>query len=98
LTSSTKFHFYPDINFGFRVVPSYVSFFAGLSGKMEKNEPLKIITENPFLVRDGSLFTQPNTDHSLIISGGLRGNNGIGGNYLVSVSYSLINDMLFYST
>jgi hypothetical protein len=39
----------------------------------------------------------PNTDHALIISSGLKGNTGIGGNYLVSASYSLINDMLFYS-
>jgi hypothetical protein len=58
---------------------------------------LKIISENPFLVRDGSLFTLPNTDHELIVSAGLKGNTGLGGNYLVSASYSLISDMLFYS-
>jgi hypothetical protein len=97
MTASPEFHIYPDVNFSFSVVPSYVRFFAGLSGKLEKNDPLKIISENPFLVRDGSLFTLPNTDHVLIISSGLKGNNGIRGNYLVSASYSLINDMLFYS-
>jgi len=91
------FHIYPDINFGFNIVPTYISFFAGLSGKLEKNDPLKIISENPFLVRDGSLFTLPNTDHSLIVSSGLKGNTGIGGNYLVSASYSLIHNMIFYS-
>ena len=97
LTATPVFHIYPDFNFSFTVVPSYVSFFAGFSGKLEKNDPLKIISENPFLVRDGSLFTLRNTDHVLIVSAGLKGNNGIGGNYLVSASYSLINDMLFYS-
>jgi hypothetical protein len=97
LTATPVFHIYPDFNFSFTVVPSYVSFFAGLSGKLEKNDPLKIISENPFLVRDGSLFTLPNTDYVLIVSSGLKGNNGIGGNYLVSASYSIINDMLFYS-
>jgi len=97
MTLSPKFHIYPDVNFGFSVVPSYVSFFAGLSGKLEKNEPLKIISENPFLVRDGSLFTLPNTDHELIVFAGLKGNTGLGGNYLVSASYSVISDMLFYS-
>jgi len=91
------FHIYPDINFGFNIVPTYISFFAGLSGKLEKNDPLKIISENPFLVRDGSLFTLPNTDHSLIVSSGLKGNTGMGGNYLVSASYSLIHNMIFYS-
>jgi len=95
--SSPEFHIYPDINFGFIVVPSYISFFTGLSGKLEKNDPLKVISENPFLVNDGTLFMIPNTDHSLIVSAGLKGNTGLGGNYMVSASYSLINDMLFYA-
>jgi hypothetical protein len=97
LTSSPKFHIYPDVRFSFSIVPSYISFFAGLNGKLEKNEPKKIIEENPFIVRNGSLFMLPNTSHDLIVSAGLQGNNGIGGNYLVSASYSFINDMLFYS-
>jgi len=97
MDTSPEFHIYPDINFGFSVVPSYVSFFAGLSGKLVKNDPLKIISENPFIVRDGSLFKILNTDHELIVSAGLKGNTGLGGNYLVSASYSLISDMLFYS-
>ena len=70
---------------------------SGLSGKLEKNEPLKIISENPLSGQTDSLFTLPNTDHELIASAGLKGNSGIGGNYLVSVSYSMISDMLFYS-
>jgi len=98
-------HIYPDVNFSFSVVPSYVSFFTGLSGKLEKNDPLKIISENPFLVSDqfpgfvsnGILFRLPDTNHELIISAGLKGNTGLEGNYLVSASYSLISNMLFYS-
>ena len=34
---------------------------------------------------------------SLIISAGLKGNNGIGGSYLLSASYSMIQSMLFYT-
>ena len=97
MTPSAKFHIYPDVNFGFSIVPSYIRFFAGLSGKLEKNEPLKIISENPFLIPDGSLFKIPNTDYGLIVSAGLKGNTGLGGNYVVSASYSLISDMIFYS-
>jgi hypothetical protein len=97
MTLSPAFHFYPDVNFSFSIVPSYVSFLAGLSGKLEKNEPLKIISENPFLAMNGSLFTLPNTSHELIVSAGLKGNTGLGGNYLVSASYSVISNMLFYS-
>jgi len=97
-TSSTvKFHFYPDAKFSFNIVPTYITFFAGLNGKLEKNTPDRIIEENPFLLRDGTLYTLPNTSHSLILSGGLKGNTGIGGNYLISASYSMITEMLFYS-
>jgi hypothetical protein len=74
-----------------------VSLFAGLSGKLEKNEPLHIISENPFLVRDGGLYKLPNTSHDIVIFTGLKGNTGIGGNYMLSGSYSLISNMLFYS-
>ncbi|MDO9581011.1 MAG: hypothetical protein Q7J06_10685 [Bacteroidales bacterium] len=97
MTASTELNIYPDISFSFNIVPSYVNFFAALSGKLEKNVPLKIISENPYLLRNGSLFTLPNTDHELIVSAGLKGNTGIGGNYIVSASYSLISDMIFYS-
>jgi hypothetical protein len=97
METSTDFHIYPDLNFGFSIVPSYLSFFAGLSGRLERNDPLKIISDNPFIERNGRLFTLPNTDHELIVSTGFKGNNGLGGNYLLSASYSLINNMLFYT-
>jgi hypothetical protein len=97
MTALPEFHVYPDVNFSFSVVPSYITFFTGLSGKLEKNEPMKIISENPFLIRDGSLFTLPNTNYGLIVFAGLKGNTGLGGNYQVSASYSLINNMIFYS-
>lgn len=97
LTSGPEFHIYPDAYFSFSIVPSYVRFYAAVNGKLERNEPKKIIEENPFLIRDGTLFMLPNTNHSLIVSAGLNGNTGIGGTYLVSGSYSFIDDILFYS-
>jgi hypothetical protein len=90
-------HVYPDLNFSFNIVPSYMSFFAGINGRLERNEPMKIVSENPYLLPGGSLFKIPNTSHDMIITSGLRGNNGLGGNYLVSASYSMIDDMVFYS-
>ena len=90
-------HVYPNFDFSFNIVPSYLSFFAGLNGKLERNEPMKIVGENPYLIADGSLFRIPNTSHDLIVSSGLKGNNGFGGNYVVSASYSQISDMVFYS-
>jgi hypothetical protein len=96
--ASPKFHFYPDVLFGFSVVPEYISFFAGLNGKLEINEPQSVIEENPFVYDSyGTLFLLKNTSHQLIVSAGLKGNTGIGGNYLVSASYSFIDDMMFFS-
>ena len=97
LTESPKVYFYPDVKLGFSIVPEYMRFFAGLGGKLVNNEPLNIIPENPYMVPDGSLFRVPNTSHSVIISAGIKGNNGLGGNYLASASYSTVRDMIFYS-
>ena len=93
---SAKVYFHPDVKFGFSIVPEYMSFFAGLGGKLENNDPVNVFSQNPYILFD-SIFRVPNTNHSLIISAGLKGNNGLGGNYLASVSYSLINDLLLYS-
>lgn len=97
MTDNAKLHLYPDLEFGISMIPSYLNFFTGLSGKLERNDPLSVLGANPFLVPDGSLFTLPNTDHKLSVIAGLKGNTGIGGNYLVSASYTLITDMLFFS-
>jgi hypothetical protein len=93
----SKIYFHPDLGFGFTIIPEYLQFFSELNGRLESNDPLNVISQNPFIVPDGSLFKVPDTNHSLEISAGLKGNNGLGGNYLLSVSYSLVNDMLFYS-
>jgi hypothetical protein len=97
MTTSPVFHLYPDASFSFSVVPSYLSFFAGLSGSLEKNDPKHVIDINPYLVSD-TLFKLKNTSNALVISAGLKGNNGIGGNYLISASYSFVNDMLLYTS
>jgi len=93
----TNIYFHPDLSLGFTIVPEYINFFARLSGKLENNDPLRVIMMNPYLVPDGSLFRVPNTNHSLVISGGLKGNSGFGGNYEVSASYSLVSNMLMFS-
>ena len=105
LDRKNNLHFYPDIDFGFNVIPSYLSFFAQLSGYLERNDPLKLVSENPYLANsilfssapDSMIFGLPDTDHELIVAAGLNGNNGIGGNYLISASYSMIELMHFYS-
>lgn len=97
VTASAKLHIYPDLNFSFNIVPSYVSFFADMSGKLLKNLPLNVIGENPFIFPEKTLFNVPNTDYSLIVKAGLTGSTGIEGNYQVSASYSVVNDMLLFT-
>jgi hypothetical protein len=97
MTSAPVFHIYPDARFSFAIVPSYVSFFAGLNGRLERNDPKHIIDINPYLVSD-TIFKLINTSNALAVSAGLKGNTGIGGNYLLSASYSIVNDMLFYTS
>lgn len=96
LEDESTLHLYPDVNFGFQIVPAYINFFAGLSGKHETNDPFKIFNENPYIKPDEPLYTQKGTDHQLIVFTGVKGNNGIGGNYLASINYSMIKDMLFF--
>jgi hypothetical protein len=97
LFESAKLHLYPDLRFGFSIIPSYLNFFAGLTGEMEKNEPVNVIGVNPYLLRGETLFELRNTDHSLIVKAGFEGETGIEGNYRLSASYSVINDMLLFS-
>ena len=101
-----SFHVYPNLSFGFAVVPSYINFFANVDGYLERNDPTKIIGVNPYLfnartfISDSvtySLFRLPDTDHQIVATAGLKGSNGIGGRYLISASYSIIKNMLFYS-
>jgi hypothetical protein len=97
VAKSTKLHFYPNLNFSLNIVPEYISFFADMSGKLVKNDPLTVIGENPFIYPGKSLFNIPNTDYSLVVKAGVTGSTGIEGNYQLSASYSVVNDMLFFT-
>jgi hypothetical protein len=91
-----RLHIYPDMNFSFNIIPEYVNFFGALNGKLENNQPLKIIKENPLLLPSGILYNLPNTDHELIVKAGLQGSTGTEGSYLISASYSVINNLILY--
>lgn len=93
---SSKFHIYPDCNFSFGIVPTYISFFAGLTGKLENNQPLNVIGINPYVTPGKTIYNISNTDYTLIVRTGLTGATGIDGTYQVSASYSVANDMLFF--
>jgi hypothetical protein len=97
LDEKAKIHIYPDVLFGFNIIPAYVSFFAELSGRMDRNEPLDVISQNPFLLPGVSVYRTVNTDYALVVRAGFSGETGIDGTYKLSASYSLVNDMLLFS-
>jgi hypothetical protein len=90
-------HLYPDVSFGFKIIPDYLGFFADLTGRMENNNPLNVIDQNPYLLPGKALYQVRNTDYALVVKAGFRGETGIQGSYSVSASYSVVNDMLFFS-
>ncbi len=89
------FKVFPDIRFGFSVMPTYMDFFLSLTGDLDKNIAQSVIADNPYT---NNIFQQKNTDYSMIATAGFSGNNGLGGNYLVSAAYSMVSDMIFYVT
>ncbi len=95
-TNAARLHIYPDINFGFSIVPSYIQFYTGLGGFMEKNTPRSVIGVNPYVIPDGRLYNISPTDNELVVFAGLKGNTGIEGNYVLSATYSVVNDMNFF--
>jgi len=88
-----RFYVYPDLKFGFSIMPTYMEMFLGLNGELNKNMVRSVVGENPY---SRNLFLEKNTDYSLVASAGLDGNNGIGGNWLLSASYSIVDNMLFF--
>jgi len=96
-STRSELHIYPDVSFGFNMIPDYLAFFADLTGKMEENNPLNVIDKNPYLIPDTALYQVKNTDYALVVKAGFKGETGLGGNYRVSGSYSMVNNMLFFS-
>ena len=97
LNVDAGFHIYPDIRFGFNIVPSYLGFFASLTGDMEKNEPFRMVGINPYLLPGNTLYNLPNTNYAMIVKAGITGETGIDGIYELSASYSIVNDFLLFS-
>jgi hypothetical protein len=95
--TESMWHVYPDIKFGFNIVPSYLSFLAELSGRLEKNEPYEVVDMNPFLLPDRTIFIIQPSDYALVAKAGFTGETGIEGNYNIYASYSVVNNFLTFS-
>ena len=95
--AESKLHIYPDLHFGFNIVPSFVSFYAELTGRLEKNLPNDVLGLNPYLMPSVTLYYIMPTDYSLVARAGLTGETGIEGRYNLYASYSFVNDMVLFT-
>ncbi|MFO7853246.1 MAG: hypothetical protein ACQERS_13810 [Bacteroidota bacterium] len=102
----TKLFFYPDLKFQFSVIPTILQMFVGLDGEYKNNNANEIIYTNPFIVAQSTngliepsdnLYTISPTDTKLRVKGGLTGHATENSGYSLKISYSLFEDMVFYT-
>jgi len=90
---NTNIYYYPVGILEYDIANHFLIPYAGVNGKIEVNSFLKTLTINPFVVPGTSML---NTDHKLILYGGVRGNFNSTTYYNFKVSYALIDNMPFF--
>ncbi|HKL09651.1 MAG TPA: hypothetical protein VJ896_12820 [Bacteroidales bacterium] len=86
-------YYYPVGLLEYDVANHFLIPYAGVDGKMEIHNFLGTVTLNPFVVPGQNML---NSDHKLILYGGIRGNFNSTTYYNFKVSYSLIDQMPFF--
>lgn len=89
----SNMYYYPTGILEYDIANHYLIPYAGVDGKIEVNSFLKTIDINPFVVPGTSML---NTDHKLILYGGIRGNFNSKTYYNFKVTYSLVDNMPFF--
>lgn len=90
---NSKALYYPVARLEYDMASHYLIPYAGVDGKLEINNFRKMSQVNPFLVPGTGVL---NTDHKIILFGGIRGNFNSTTYYNFEISYSLIDDMPFF--
>jgi len=91
--SSSNFYVYPQIKASYQVIPDYLRFYVSVSGGLHRNSYREVSTINPWV---NSIFPLGNTSTKYSIKGGLTGMISQVLDYNFSVSYSDIDNMLFF--
>lgn len=104
--NKTNLYLHPDVRFQFTVIPSFVVFYIGLDGEMMDNRARTVMETNPLLVYhspltglapSSELYRIKPTNNILRFGGGIMGSAGELTSYKISASYSLFEDMLFFT-
>jgi hypothetical protein len=91
--SSSDFYVYPDVKASYKVIPDYLRFYVSVTGGLQRNAYREITAVNPWV---NSIFPLGNTNTKYNIKGGLTGTISQVLDYNFSVSYSDIENMLFF--
>ncbi|MEM9024804.1 MAG: hypothetical protein AAGB22_13740, partial [Bacteroidota bacterium] len=86
----TKFHFYPNAYFNYRMVGDVIIPYVGVSGSLERNNLRSLTDENPFLLTDVAL-RNVNTKYKFY--GGIRGGYSASTSFKLEASLSRVEDM-----
>lgn len=99
LSSTAKFHFYPDAEVKYSLFDDMLVPYVGLTGRLERNSYHSLTGENPFLLADVSLF---NSSVDYEIYGGFRGRLSRTISFNIGLKYNrtrdmplMVNDMIF---
>ena len=91
--STSRFLFYPNIDFNYNVLENIIVPYAGVSGGLKRNSLKTLTDENPFLVPSPDL---KNTNTRWEMYGGVKGSVSKHVSYNARTSYSRIQDMHFF--
>jgi hypothetical protein len=103
----TKLYLHPDVKFQFTVIPSFIVFYVGLDGEMADNRAGNIIEINPLIINHSQLngvspsnrlYRIDPTNNIVRFGGGILGSAGEYTTYKLSASYTLFEDMLFFTS
>ncbi len=92
--SSSNFYVYPEVKASYQVIPDYLRFYVSVTGGLHRNSFKEISGINPWA---NSIFPLGNTNTKYDIKGGLTGMFNQVIDYNFSVSYSDIENMLFFA-
>lgn len=89
----TDLYFYPRAYLSYNIVSDYVIPYIEIDGLLEQNSYSKIIAENQW-INPG--LNVRNSNHKMILRGGVKGKFNSQVAYNVLASYSLVDSMYFY--
>ncbi len=88
-----KLYFYPKASLQFSIIRNYVIPYIGLDGGLQVNNQKKVAFENRFILPG---LTVRNTDRSMDLYGGVKGNFTRNIPFNFRMSYGVYNDMYFF--